>query len=160
MILTSSVAVVLDTSPLGLLTQRPGHAAGDVCKSWAADLNRFGCLFFVPEIADYELRREFVRQGNAAAVRWLDMFNADVNGAYLPLTTSEVRFAAGLWAQVRNSGKPTAPPDALDGDALIAAQAALLDPSVFGLFGVVVATANAGHLSTLTTAVLWSDIGF
>lgn len=159
MTLTSPLAIVLDTSPLGLLTQRPGHAAGDVCKSWATDLSRFGCLFFVPEIADYELRRELLRHGNTAAVSRLEAFNAAVSGAYLPLTTAEVRFAAGLWAQVRNSGKTTAPPDALDGDALIAAQAALLDPSPFGLSGVVVATANAGHLSVLTQAVLWSDIG-
>ena len=116
---------------LGLLTQRPGHAGGDICKSWATDLNRFGCLFFVPEIADYELRRELLRHGNTAAVSRLEVLNAAVSGAYLPLTTAEVRFAAGPWAQVRNSGKTTAPPDALDGDALIAAQAALLDPSAF-----------------------------
>ncbi len=153
-------AVVLDTSPLGLLTQRPGHAAGDACKSWAADLNRFGCLFFVPEVADYELRRELLRHSNTAAVTRLEAFNANITGAYLPLVTSEVRLAAALWARVRNSGKTTAPPDALDGDALIAAQADTLDFAAFGMAGMVVATANPGHLSVLTTAVLWSDIGF
>jgi hypothetical protein len=96
----------------------------------------------------------------AKMVTRMDVFNATVSGAYLPLTTPEVRRAAMLWAQVRNQGKTTAPPEALDGDALIAAQADLLDASVFGLSGVVVATANAGHLSALTNAVLWSDIEF
>lgn len=158
--LTSPFAIVLDTSPLGLLTQRPGHVAGDTCKAWAAGLSRSGCLFFVPEIADYELRRELIRHGNLAAISRLELFNAGVTGAYLPLMTAEVRRAAVLWARIRNSGKTTAPPDALDGDALIAAQAELLDPEVFGLAGVVVATANAGHLSVLTQAVLWSDIEF
>ena len=154
----SPIAVVLDTSPLGLLTQRSGHPGGDTCKLWAADLDQVGCLFFVPEIADYELRREFVRLGNMAALGRLDVFNASVTGQYLPLTTPAVRLAADLWARVRNQGKTTAPPEALDGDALIAAQANLLNPAVFGLSAVVVATANVGHLSALTNTVLWSDI--
>lgn len=158
--ISNPVAIVLDTTPLGLLTQKKGIPEAEACRAWADGLIGFGCLFFVPEIADYELRREFLRQGNSGAIARMDLFNANVSGAYLPLTTAEVRFAAGLWAQVRNSGKTTAPPDALDGDALIAAQATLLDPSAFGLAGVVVATANAGHLSVLTQAVLWSDIGF
>jgi len=115
-------------------------------------------LFFVPEIADYELRRELVRHGNVTAIARLEAFNAGVSGTYLPLTTPEVRLAAALWARVRNQGKTTAPLEALDGDALIAAQADLLDLSAFGLSSVVVATANAGHLSALTGAALWSDI--
>lgn len=154
----SPIAVVLDTSPLGLLTQRPGHPGGDACKLWAADLDQAGCLFFVPEIADYELRREFVRLGNSSALARLDIFNAAVTGQYLPLTTPAVRLAADLWARVRNQGKTTAPPEALDADALIAAQAGLLNPAAFNLSAVVVATANVGHLSALTHAVLWSDI--
>jgi len=158
--ITAPFAIVLDTTPLGLLTQKKGITEADTCRAWAAGLTQFGCRFFVPEIADYELRREFVRQGNLGAVTRRDVFNAGVNGAYLPLTTAEVQRAAALWARVRNQGKTTAPPDALDGDALIAAQAELLDPAAFGLFGIVVATANAGHLSVLTQAVLWSDIGF
>ncbi len=155
---TSSIAIVLDTTPLGLVTQRPGHIGGDACRAWYASLTRIGCRFFVPEIADYESRREFLRHSNTAAVIRLDVFNAAVPDRYLPLTTQEVRLAADLWARVRNQGKTTAPPEALDGDALIAAQANLLNPIMFGLSAVVVATANVGHLSALTHAVLWSDI--
>lgn len=160
MIITSPIAIVLDTTPLGLLTQKKGIAEADACRAWAAGLAQFGCRFFVPEIADYELRREFVRQGNLGAVSRMDIFNAGVSGSYLPLTTPEVRQAAALWARVRNQGRTTAPPEALDGDALIAAQADLLDFAALGLSSVVVATANAGHLSVLTTAALWSDIGY
>lgn len=152
------LAIVLDTTPLGLLSQKKGIPEADACRAWAADLDRLGCLFFVPEIADYELRREFIRQGNAAAVRRLDIFNASVTGEYLTLNTPTVRLAADLWARVRNQGKTTAPPEALDADALIAAQAGLLDPAAFNLSAVVVATANVGHMSALTNAVLWSDI--
>ena len=155
---SAPLAVVLDTTPLGLLSQKKGIAEADACRAWASDLDQLACLFFVPEIADYELRREFIRQGNTSALMRLDIFNAAVTGQYLPLTTSAIRLAADLWARVRNQGKTTAPPEALDADALIAAQAGLLDPSVFGLSSVVVATANVGHLSALTVAVLWSDI--
>ena len=151
-------AIVLDTRPLGLLTQRAGKAGGDACRAWAASLDAVGCRFFVPEAADYELRREFVRLGNTDAVSRLDFFNVSVSGLYPPLTTPDFRLAAQLWARVRNQGRMTAPPDALDADALIAAQAQRLNPAAFGLVSVVVATANVGHLSALTDAVLWSDI--
>ena len=155
---TAPVAIVLDTTPLGLLTQKKGIAEAEGCRAWADGLNQSGCLFFVPEIADYELRREFVRQGNSGAIRRLDRFNANVTGQYLSPTTPEVRMAAQMWAQVRNQGKTTASPEALDGDALIAAQANILNAAAFGLSSVVVATANVGHLSALTHATLWSDI--
>ncbi len=156
--ITIPIAIVLDTTPLGLLTQKKGVPEAETCRMWAADLNRAGCLFFVPEIADYELRREFVRKNNTDAVHRLDRFNAAVTGQYLPLTTPAVHLAAALWARVRNQGKTTAPPDALDADAFIAAQAHLLNPALFGLSAAVVATANVGHLSVLTNAVLWSDL--
>jgi hypothetical protein len=68
--ITFPIAIVLDTTPLGLLTQKKGIAEAEACRAWADGLSQFGCCFFVPEIADYELRREFVRQGNTKAVRY------------------------------------------------------------------------------------------
>ncbi len=156
--ITALVAIVLDTTPLGLLTQKKDVPEAEDCRAWYRELINFGCLFFVPEIADYELRREFLRQGNANAVTRLQIFNAAVTGQYLPLTTSAVHLAATLWARGRNQGKTTAPPEALDADALIAAQANLLNPAAFGLTAVIIATANVGHLSALTNAVSWSEI--
>ena len=152
------LAIVLDTTPLGLLTQKKDIPEAEACRAWYASLLQVGCLFFVPEIADYELRREFLRQNNLGALSRLDFFNASVSDRYLPLTTPDVRLAAELWARVRNQGKTTAPPDALDGDSMIAAQSQRLDPAAFGLASVVVATANVGHLSALTDAIFWSDL--
>ena len=152
------LAVVLDTTPLGLLTQKKKVVEAEACRAWYRELIIFGCLFFVPEIADYELRREFLRQGNAGALSRLQIFNSAVPDRYLPLTTPAVHLAADLWARVRNQGRTTAPPEALDADALIAAQANLLNPAAFDLSAVIVGTANVGHLSALTNAVLWSDI--
>ena len=158
MTLTAPTAILLDTTPLGLLTQKLGVANGDACKVWYGTLVQAGCRFFVPEIADYELRREFLRQKNVTAVLRLDAFITAEQGRYLPLTTPAIRIAAELWAQARQQGNVTAQPAALDGDALIAAQANLFVPITWGLIGMVVATANVSHLSVLTTAETWEQI--
>jgi hypothetical protein len=66
-----------------------------------------------------------------------------------------MRRAAEFWAAARRRGQPTADPKALDGDVILAAQAAVLaerdEP-------VVVATTNVGHLNRLTTASNWQEI--
>jgi hypothetical protein len=72
----------------------------------------------------------------------------------LRLTTVTMRRAAEFWAQLRGQGTPTADDKALDGDVILAAQAALL--SAQG--DVVIATTNVGHLSRLVPADLWQNI--
>ena len=73
---------------------------------------------------------------------------------YLAITTSAMRQAATFWAEARQQGRPTAADPALDGDVILAAQAATL-----GRVDVIVATTNARHLSRFVPAELWSDIG-
>jgi len=70
----------------------------------------------------------------------------------LPLSTEAVRLAAEPWARVRREGRPTASDAALDGDALVAAQAILLGDDV------VVATDNINHISRFITADNWKNI--
>ena len=111
----------------------------------------------VPEIADYELRRELTRAGKTRSIGRLDRLAK--TPAYLPLTTEAMRLAAEYWARVRLAGLPTAPAEALDGDAILAAQAALLDRGDEGAAGVVIATTNVGHLSRFPVAAEeWSAI--
>jgi len=156
--LSSPTAIVLDTSPLSLLTQKQGHAQGDACKIWYANLELAGHQFFVPEIADYELRRELLRTGKSTSIARLDKFNSVEPNRYLPLSTADVRLAADLWSQARNSGRTGAPPDALDGDVFIAAQALRLVAATHGLSQTIVATSNVSHLTHLVKAELWSDL--
>lgn len=155
--LTTLTAIILDESPLSLLTQRSGHLQGDACRAWFLGLEGAGHRFYVPEAADYELRRELLRAARTASLTRLDVFNAAEPDRYLPMATAEWRTAAALWAQARSAGQGCAPPEALDGDVLIAAQAQHL-PLFPGASQALVATSNVSHLSRLVSAALWSDI--
>ena len=66
---------------------------------------------------------------------------------FLPIETAATRQAAAFWAEARQQGRPTAPDPALDGDVILAAQAATLDRT-----DVIVATSNPKHLSRWTTS--------
>jgi predicted nucleic acid-binding protein len=104
----------------------------------------------LPEIADYELRRELVRIQSNAAIANLDDYGVQLE--YLPLTTAVMRRAADLWAQARNQGYQTAADPALDCDVILAAQALSLGVPV------VVASGNVAHLSRFVPAADWQTI--
>lgn len=95
------LAVALDSSPLGLVTQKVGKSPeGDACRLWMEDLLTQGIKIYVPEIADYEVRRELLRAGKPTGVLRLDRLKQLAR--YVPLTTAAMQEAAALWAQVRN----------------------------------------------------------
>jgi len=145
-----SKVVLLDTGPLGLVPHpRDHHGAGP----WLAQLLLRRTMVRVPEIADYELRRELIRAGKSRSVERLDGLARTLG--YLPLDTETMRRAAELWARSRAMGNPLADDAALDGDVILAAQAQILTT---GGHEVVVATTNTRHLSALVDARLWSDV--
>jgi predicted nucleic acid-binding protein len=141
--------IVLDASPLSLLchpdVQRPVVVE---INRWLYDRDQAGTVIYVPEIADYEVRRELIRAGKQRSLQKLDVLIGEA--AYLPLDTSMMRRAAELWAHPRNAGVPTAPPESLDGNVILAAQA----EAVAGI----VATENVAHLARFVTARHWRDI--
>jgi len=105
----------------------------------------------VPEIADYEVRRELLRARKPRGIDKLDLLAAQLD--YLPLTTAAMRQAAVFWAQARQLGLPAAADPALDADSILAAQGLVLnDPEL------IVATTNVGHLSRFVRADLWQNI--
>jgi predicted nucleic acid-binding protein len=123
------------------------------CRQWARGLLAAGVRVFVPEIADYEVRRELLRVGATAGIRRLDQVKAGLD--YAPITTDVMLKAAELWAAARRAGRPTAAPEALDGDCILAAQALL----AAGPGDVVtVATDNVGHLARFVDARPWDQI--
>lgn len=145
-----SAVIVLDTTPLGILCHPRSPPLVQACRQWIADLKTAGRRVIVPEISDYELRRELIRTNNATAVSRLDGFGANLE--FLPLNTAMMQLGAELWARARNAGKPTAPAHALDGDAILAAQALSLGVPV------IVATSNPGHLAQFVATEDWQNI--
>ncbi len=63
--------VLLDAGPLGLACVRPGDPQGDALRAWLRALETVGADVVVPAIADYEVRRELLRVGAVAKLRWL-----------------------------------------------------------------------------------------
>lgn len=143
--------VVLDSSPLGVLSSPHAKPSECPCTAWTRRLLSNGHTIFVPEIIDYEIRRELLRSNKLKGIRRLDRLILQLE--YLPITTEVVRLAAELWARSRQQGYPTADDLALDIDVILAAQALALNSSE-----VVVATSNVSHLSKFVNAAEWSDI--
>jgi predicted nucleic acid-binding protein len=111
-------------------------------------------LVVVPEIADFEVRRELLRIGRKRSVQRLDQLK--LNLVYAPITTTIMLLAAEYWAEARLKGQPTAPDLGLDADVIVAAQTTALEED-FGL-PAVVATTNTAHLSRFVDARHWSAI--
>ncbi len=107
-----------------------------------------GARIVVPEICDYEVRRKYlhtsIRNGLPSPAGIQRLNDLAARHDYLPITTDAMRLAAGFWAALKTTGQPTAPDNALDADAILAAQAVLAGGS--GDI-VTVATSNVRHLS-------------
>jgi predicted nucleic acid-binding protein len=149
--------IFLDSSPLGLLSKPTANAEVAAITQWAMNCLAAGHRIYIPEVIDYELRRELPRSGKTTSVAKLD----SLAGLfwYLPVTTNAMRRAANLWAWARNTGIPTGDPKKLDIDVILAAQA-LTQADLLGVSGpdAVIATANVGHLSRFIAADLWTNI--
>lgn len=139
--------IVLDTGPLSMVTHPKENKA---TAEWFRSMLESGCEVIVPEIADYELRRELIRAGKTRSVKRLDKLKVSLE--YLPISTDTMLQAASLWAEARNRGKATADPKELDGDVILAAQAKRA--------GAVVATDNVGHLDQFVETRRWRDMRF
>ena len=70
--------ILLDSTPLGLLCRPRGHARGDACRRWLDSIELAGVVVVVPEIADYEVRRELIRSGARAGLARLDNLTIDL----------------------------------------------------------------------------------
>jgi hypothetical protein len=147
--------VVLDTGPLGLVTNPRATEENEGCRQWLRDVLDAGALVVIPEIADYEVRRELIRGEKASGLRRLDLLRNDPSFVFLPLTSAAMLRAAEYWAAARQQGTPTADDKALDGDVILAAQVTVFQSEEDR---VVVATSNPSHLRLFVAAELWQNI--
>src|SRR3954462_11633509 len=113
--------VVLDSGVISLLTHPQRSPESVACNEWAEALLAAGDSVVVPEIADYEVRREYLRRGSTRGLQHLDALQQQFR--YIPLNTTAIRKAAELWAWARNHGHITAPGFDVNADIILAAQA-------------------------------------
>ncbi|MGD0947007.1 MAG: PIN domain-containing protein [Candidatus Binatia bacterium] len=146
---------VLDTGILGRLCH-PHVAQHRELTEWLVEtLSRTPRVTRVvlPEIADYELRRKLlhlIKKNSRAqqSLARLDELTRILE--YRPLTTATMRRAAMLWADARHRGLPTAPPEALDSDVILAAQTIEVGGTII--------TMNRKHLARFVPAVGWEEV--
>ena len=149
-----TVVILLDAGPLGLITNPRATQEARECNQWLEALALKEIKVKIPEIADYEVRRELLRADKFKGIERLNDLQRYLD--YVPLTTQTILKAAQFWAQVRKQGRPTADDKALDGDVILAAQAILIQDEGHE---VIIATTNVGHLSRLAQAKTWREIG-
>ena len=126
---------VLDSSPLGLLSNSLANPEALQCYECLKALIDSGHRVLTSEICDYEVRRELLR---ANRPRGID------------------RRAAQLWAEARRRRRPTADPAALDADVILAAQVQLFAEAMREPVEVV--TTNARHLQQFVGTTRWQEI--
>lgn len=105
--------IVLDSGLLGKIVYPRGNP--DV-EAWFERILSHDVNIVLPEISDYELRRELLHQSFTASIERLNQFKSVLT--YLPLNTAVMLKAAELWAAARKRGRPTDAPKALDVDAI------------------------------------------
>ena len=67
-----SLIVLLDAGPLGMITNPKSSPENEACKNWLASLAYNAVEVMIPEIADYEVRRELLRAGKDRGLGRLD----------------------------------------------------------------------------------------
>ncbi len=144
----------LDTSIIGIVTNPKSSPNSFACTAWLKTKLADGDALFVPEICDYEIRRELLRAKKLPGLARLDALKKTLN--YLPITTDAMQKAAEFWAIARQKGKPTAPDLSLDGDMILSAQIFILEEELGE--NAVIATTNVKHLSLFSDAREWTNI--
>lgn len=140
--------IVLDTGPAGKIAHPNAHPH---VKQWLAERIAAGDQIALPEIVDYELRRNFLlemHRGKASFRKSLQRLDElRDNLVFLPLNSDAMLKAAELWADARSRGRPTADEKALDGDVILVAQALQVNGTIV--------TENPGHLALFIEVERW-----
>jgi hypothetical protein len=148
-----SLIILLDAGPLGMITNPKSSPENEACKDWVAALASKGIEVVIPEIADYEVRRELLRAGKDKGLSRLDALKGMLG--YAPITTPVMLKAAEFWAGARRLGRQSADDASLDADMILAAQADALNR---GDSQSLIGTTNVRHLALFAPARIWRDI--
>jgi hypothetical protein len=78
--------ILLDSGPLGMATNPKATGIPLDCQLWLKSLLRRGERVAIPEISDYEVRRELLRAGLLRSLRRLDDLKQTLD--YIPIQTA------------------------------------------------------------------------
>ena len=146
--------IILDSGPLGMIVNPKAKSeTTKACQDWFERMLRGGAMIYIPEIVDYEVRRELIRCRKIQSLQKLYAVQQLIE--HIPITTEAIVRAAELWAEVRRSGQPTADSKALDGDVILAAQVLTRFPLSDHP---IVATTNVAHIERFIPAQLWETV--
>jgi predicted nucleic acid-binding protein len=145
--------IILDTCMLILLVSARASRQTRRCARWLLDRRQRGFRVVIPEIADYEIRRQLVRRQDKPALNRLDSLEEEL--FYAPITTEAMHKACEFWAQARQEGYQTADDKALDADVILAAQTSLVEQECGQA---VIATMNVQHLDRFVPAQDWRQM--
>lgn len=143
--------IALDSNVLGVVTNPRLSPDTYACNEWLERLLVSGNTVAMPEIADYEVRRELIRANKLRGLRKLDGLKLSL--LYVPINTEMMLRAARLWAQVRRMGRATADIHSIDADVILAAQALVVAENIN--LDLTIATTNVRHLARLAPAKDW-----
>ena len=134
--------VLLDAGLVGLACVDPVKPATMAFEAWLKGVIGSAVVVRIADVTRYEVRRELGRLGATTKLRRLEQFCTRI--PTVPVTPEAWDRAGDFWATVRRQGRPTASPEALDADAILAGVAATI-----GGPGdrVVIATTNVRHLA-------------
>ena len=131
--------VILDAGVLGLAANPKAGSEADRCRDRLAELVAVGLEILMPEIADYEVRRDLVLKAlpktrpailkrlatlpsrPTPSLCRLDLLRGSFG--FLPISTVAMLRAAEYWALLRRTDRATAGPWDLDADCILAGQA-------------------------------------
>ena len=149
----AKIAVILDSTPVGILTNTKNRTAYRDAHRWLQALLNAGVAVYLSEIAYYEVLRELIRIGSQRGINELNDLARRVT--YIPIQTLHIEGAARMWGYGRQIGIMTAGDDSWDADLILAAQAQELEERGMA---VIIATGNVRHLDDFADARLWYDL--
>lgn len=145
--------LLLDTGILGKICYPKSRANRPIALWLESQLTKGHIEIVIPEISDYELRRELlhrsiykVRPEAKDALGRLNLLVGTLD--YWPLSTSAMRSAAQIWAEAKGTGQSTEPEKYLGCDIILAAQVREAEGQVI--------TTNEKHLSRFVKVYDWS----
>ena len=144
-----SRVVLLDTGPLGLVTNPKRSPTSMACAQWLQALVTANRRVIIPKLPTTNYAANCCGQTSSRVAARC----SDTAPRVPPDYNRGDAQAAEILVQARQLGQPTAGDNTLDGDMILAAQATTL-----GVSNVVIATTNVGHLSRFAPAELWQSI--